>query len=109
MDNEARLSNSERARSKEDLDIRNMTNYWKTMFDDFFTQPNNSPPITDLPQPEIPTPEIMYKGVGATVFLKPYQQSSKATTQGCAIRRRGRDVICPMEGPGGGPGHLGLG
>ncbi|CAD6252936.1 unnamed protein product [Miscanthus lutarioriparius] len=34
MDNAARLSNSEHARSKEDLDIRNMTNRWKTMFDD---------------------------------------------------------------------------
>jgi len=58
MDNDARLSNSEHARSKEDLDIRNMTNRWKMMFDEFFARPNNSPPIADPPQPEIPTPKI---------------------------------------------------
>ncbi|CAD6341765.1 unnamed protein product [Miscanthus lutarioriparius] len=73
MDNAARLSNSEHARFKEDLDIRNMTNRWKTMFDEFFAHPDNSPPIEDPPQPEIPIPEITYKGVATDVFLKPYQ------------------------------------
>ena len=84
MDNAARLSNSEHARSKEDLDIRNMTNRWKTMFDEFFARPDNSPPIEDPPQPEIPTPEITHKGVGADVFPKPYQRSSKAAARGHA-------------------------
>ncbi|CAD6271887.1 unnamed protein product [Miscanthus lutarioriparius] len=102
MDNDARLSNSERARSKEDLDIRNMTNRWKTMFDEFFTHPDNSPPISDPPQPEIPTPEITYKGVGAAVFLKPYQRSNKVTARGRATRRRGKRCHTSNEGPRGG-------
>jgi hypothetical protein len=46
MDNNTRLSNSECARSKEDLYISNMTNHWKMMFDEFFAHPDNSPPIS---------------------------------------------------------------
>ncbi|CAD6244397.1 unnamed protein product [Miscanthus lutarioriparius] len=70
MNNDARPSNNERARSKEILDIRNMTNRWKTMFDEFFTRPDKSPAIADPPQPEIPTPEITYKGVAAASQIR---------------------------------------
>ena len=73
MDNDARLSNSKHACSKEDLDIHNTTNRWNTMFDEFFAHPDNYPPIADPPQQEIPTPKLTYKGIGAAVFLKPYQ------------------------------------
>ena len=106
MNNDARLSNNKRARSKEILDIRNMTNRWKTMFDEFFARPDNSPPIADPPQPEIPTPEITYKGVGAAVFLKPYQRSSKAAARGRAIWRRGKR--CHMSNGGPRPARSGL-
>ena len=63
MDNDAHLSNNKHACSKEDLDIRNTTNRWKTMFDEFFGHPDNSPPIADPPKLEIPTWKITYKGI----------------------------------------------
>jgi hypothetical protein len=86
IDNDAHLSNSERAQSKEDVDIYNMTNRWKMMFDELFTRPDNSPPIVGPPQPEIPT----YTRVGAAIFLKPYQQSSKVAVRRRVAWRRGK-------------------
>jgi hypothetical protein len=59
--------------------------------------------LVDPPQPEIPTPENTYKRVGATIFLKPYQLSSKAAARECAAKRSRKRCHTSHGGPWRGP------
>jgi general stress protein 26 len=58
MNNSARLSNIERARSKADVvdDFSKVLDCWTRKFNEFFDGCNNSPSITDPIQPENNTP-----------------------------------------------------